>query len=437
VILPVQEDDQLATEQAQLCPTCGYLHPVPDGVGPDRCERCDATLSLPLAPLFRLQNVSTKRREKINSDEEERRRMGYQVQTGIRFAEHGGRPSCRTATVEVDGEGLARLTYGQAATLWRINLGENRRRNRDQFGFVLDVERGYWARSEQAGDDEDEADPLTARTVRVIPYVEDRRNALLFQFEEVQAPEVVASLQAALKTAIQVQYQLEDGELAVEPLPTRDERRQILLYESAEGGAGVLRRLVDDPSALGRVAREALRVCHFNPDTGEDERKGPQAREDCEAACYDCLMSYSNQPDHVILDRKAARPFLERLASAHVASAPAELTRAEHLERLNRLAGSDLERDWLRHLDACDHRLPTGAQELVERARTRPDFVYTEHHAVIYIDGPIHDYPERHQRDTVQQELLEDLGYSVIRFGHQDDWAGIVARYPHIFWRRG
>ena len=33
------------------------------------------------------------------ADEEERRRMGYQVQTGVRFAELAGRPSCRTATV--------------------------------------------------------------------------------------------------------------------------------------------------------------------------------------------------------------------------------------------------------------------------------------------------------------------------------------------------
>lgn len=47
---------------------------------------------------------------------------------------------------------------------------------------------------------------MAPRTARMIPYVEDRRNALLFRFEETQAPEVVASLQAALKTAIQVQF---------------------------------------------------------------------------------------------------------------------------------------------------------------------------------------------------------------------------------------
>ena len=212
---------------------------------------------------------------------------------------------------------------------------------------------------------------------------------------------------------------------------------QILFYESAEGGAGVLRRLVDDPDALRKVAREALRICHFDPKTGEDRRRGPQAREDCEAACYDCLMSYSNQPDHALLDRQAARPFLRRLAAARVSSAPVDLTRTEHLERLFRLAGSELERNWLRHLDGSDHRLPTAAQELVERAGTRPDFVYSEHHAAVYVDGPIHDYPDRQGRDVVQQDRLEDLGYTVIRFGHLDDWAETIARYPHIFGRRG
>ncbi len=44
VILPVEESDRLPTEQIKLCPECGYLHPVPDGAGPDCCERCQALL---------------------------------------------------------------------------------------------------------------------------------------------------------------------------------------------------------------------------------------------------------------------------------------------------------------------------------------------------------------------------------------------------------
>jgi hypothetical protein len=65
---------------------------------------------------------------------------------------------------------VAQLTYGQATTLWRINLGWRRRKQKEQYGFVLDKERGYWARNEQVTDDDQDPDPLSARTARVIPY---------------------------------------------------------------------------------------------------------------------------------------------------------------------------------------------------------------------------------------------------------------------------
>jgi ATP-dependent helicase YprA (DUF1998 family)/very-short-patch-repair endonuclease len=436
VILPIPAagEESVLTNQAKLCPACGYLHPLAGGKVFDICERCGGALDAALDKLFRLQNVSTKRRDKINSDEEERLRLGYEIISGIRFTEHGGRPSYRTAVVERDGDTLARLAYGQAATVWRINLGWTRRKNKSQHGFVLDIERGYWKRNEQL--EEDSEDPMSGRTARVIPYVEDNRNCLLLEPGENLSREVMASLQAALKSAIQVQYQLEDNELAAEPLPDSNNRRLILFYESAEGGAGVLRRLLDDPDAFARVAREALRICHFDPITGEDQHKAPNSPEECEAACYDCLMNYGNQRDHRLLDRKELREHLLGYAQTHMASAPAELPRSVHLEQLLRLAGSELERAWLGFLEQHNYRLPSKAQPLVEKCSTRPDFLYEEQKVAVYIDGVHHQYPERHERDRIQTEAMEDAGYTVIRFGHNDDWEPIIARFPHIFGRR-
>lgn len=435
VILAV-EDGDLLTKKAKLCPNCGYLHPILIGDGVDRCERCNTLISKSLNPLFRLQNVSTKRRDKISSDEEERVRLGYEIRTAIRFSEHSGQASYRVATIEHNGQEIGRFTYGQAATLWRINLGWRRRTDKDKYGFVLDQERGYWEseknESSNSGQDTD-ADNLSQRVIRVIPYVEDRRNSLIFEPTNIKDDAVMASLQSALKTAIQVFYQLEENELAAEPLPERSGRSQILFYESAEGGAGVLRRLLDDPKAFSKVAKEALRICHFDPETAEDKRKAPRAQEECEAACYDCLMSYSNQMEHKLLDRKLIKDFLFDYTQATVKAAPVEKTRSEHLRELKKYCGSNLESQWLDFLEERGLRLPSKAQAYVEVCKTKPDFLYEKEQLAIYIDGPHHEHPDRHKRDTFQTDCMEDRGYIVVRFSLQNDWLKIIEKYPSIF----
>ena len=70
---------------------------------------------------------------------------------------------------------------------------------------------------------------------------------------------------------------------------------------------------------------------------------------------------------------------------------------------------------------------------LVEECHTRPDFMYDQQQTAVYIDGPPHDFPERKDRDRQQTEHMEDYGYTVVRFPHDDDWMSIVQRYPHVF----
>lgn len=434
------EEDALITNEAKLCGFCGYLHPVIGAAGADQCERCGMPLRQTMSRLFRLQNVATKRRDRISSDEEERFRLGYELRTGVRFELSGGQPGHRTAHVfaqvgDQPDQLLATLTYGQAATLWRINLGWTRRKNREQYGFMLDLERGYWVADKQGEAEENDLgdDPVSARQARVIPYVKDRRNCLLFEPGEGWDAGQLASMQAALKTAIQLEFQLEDGELAAEPLPSADAPRVILLYEAAEGGAGVLHRLVDEAGILERVARQALALCHFDPDTGEDHHHALRAKEVCEAACYDCLMSYSNQRDHRLLDRQRIKDVLMALAEGTVSASPVAAPRSEHLQALLNLCDSELERDWLRWLDEQGYRLPSAAQKLVESCHTRPDFLYEDAMTAIYVDGPHHAYAERQVRDQAQTTCMEDMGYTVVRFRERDAWRAIVASNPGVF----
>ena len=143
VILPVGQEEEPITLAAKQCRTCGYVHELKKNeAGPDRCEHCHSIDLHCIDPLLRMHNVSTKRRDRINSDEEERTRMGFELRTGVRFVEVCGRPRYQVAEVAGPEGLLYKLTYGDAATIWSINLGWRRRANKEQFGFVLDMEKG-------------------------------------------------------------------------------------------------------------------------------------------------------------------------------------------------------------------------------------------------------------------------------------------------------
>ena len=439
VILPVpevgaDEEDAMLTRSAKVCDACGYLHPLSASETVDQCQSCGVHLGQALNDLFRLQNVVTKRRDRINSDEEERQRQGYDLRTGIRFSDAGP----VTATAMFGNETVATLRYGHSATIWRINMGWRRRKPTDRPGFALDFERGYWAKRQDDTDDEAEQDPMSGKIRQVVPYVDDTRNALVLDPDGLPASDVermrlMASLQAALKTAIQVTFQLEDSELAVESLPSNLDRRVLMIYEAAEGGAGVLRRMVEDPTALAQVARTALEICHFDPDTGDDLRHAPGAKEDCEAACYDCLLSYGNQPDHRLVDRQLIKHLLQTWAAGTVTEAVGAVSRADQVAALSKQAGSELERKFLRFLDQGGYRLPSRAQVLIAKAGTRPDFVYDDEWLAVYVDGPPHDYPERQERDQQQEAAMKGQGWSVKRLRYDDDWAAVVAERPEVF----
>ena len=90
----------------------------------------------------------------------------------------------------------------------------------------------------------------------------------------------------------------------------------------------MLTRLVSQEKSLAEVARTALQIMHLDvnvttspcPSPPSDLADRPGA--DCVAACYRCLMSYYNQPDHELLDRRDedARAMLLRLACGSTVS---------------------------------------------------------------------------------------------------------------------
>lgn len=432
---------QLPTMEVRICPECGYGH-LDDQAEAERCVSCEAFLTggKRIRNLFQIDQVSTKRAERITSDEEERQRQGYEMLTTLRFAEEGGNVRVETAAFEEGGKTLLELKYGPAATLWRINLGWRRRKEKTIYGFSLDVNTGEWTKDDQAPtDDERDGAPEGKSVQRIAPFVSDTRNVLIARPCLESSAETLTSLQYALKRAIECEFELEDSELAAEPLPERDDQKRILFYEAAEGGAGVLTRLASQPDAVRRLARRALMLCHYQSKSGQ--WSGPEDLDDqgpdCEAGCYRCLLSYYNQPDHNLINRKDPEllALLCRLTRAERVTHSYAHGRDDASQDLLNATGSGLERDWLRFLQERGYNLPDRAQpDLVERFGTRPDFAYSEHQTLVYIDGPHHDRAATRRLDETITQRLEAGGLTVVRFpARREVWEARIREYAWVF----
>jgi hypothetical protein len=192
---------------------------------------------------------------------------------------------------------------------------------------------------------------------------------------------------------------------------------------------------------MRRVAVRALEICHWRSKsggwTGFDDLDNTDT--DCEAGCYRCLLSYSNQPDHERVDRRS-RAVLDLLCC--LTRATAECGSAEGadagdaFEVLLNQCGSGLERAWLTCLRDGGYKLPDRAQLLLSEFSTQPDFAYDDTKALVYVDGPHHQQKAIKAMDENRRRALRDAGYKVVVFTEdQSGWPAILAKYPFIFGR--
>ncbi|MFF7352745.1 protein kinase [Streptomyces filipinensis] len=455
VQLPPDASGELATAEARRCDGCGYHYAVKPGS--DKCTMCGEELRGKRTGLLHLHTVYTTPRERISSDEEERRRAGFRLETSYAFQDHGARKGRLTSHVaDAGGAPVLDLDYGDSATVRITNLGRVRDKEGEPDGYWLDLGDGRWLNDRAAADaiegtgmpvvDEDGNEKR--RKKRVLPFVEDRRNILVVTLEEPLPEPVALSFLYALERGIEAAFELEDSELTAELLPPDDgPRRRMLFTEAAEGGAGVLRRLQHDKDALAEAARTALEICHFDRKTGKD-KGGPAHGEKCARGCYACLLTYANQTHHRQLSRHAARPLLVRLADARTEREDRGESRSERFRRLAPRTENDsptpveadlaalvAQGDLLGWLRAKGYRLPDEAGVLVPEAGACPDLVFRLDgaHLAVFVD--VHGHTADSTRDVEAGYRLEDAGWDVLRFPGDADWDAIVddnAAYFHL-----
>ena len=436
----ISADSTLATVSARVCSACGYGH-MGDEEAPDPnanvCDSCGTRLTDDdrVNHLYRIETVETMPVERISVNDEERQRQGFELQTTYRFLPSSDGVTQKTeATVFSNNTPLATLTYSPAARIWRINRGWRRRRNKNQLGFYINPLSGVWSKQEspveESGENADEEALLErAPNQRIVPFVEDHRNILILKPLRPLTLTAMATLQAALKRGVEQYFQIEEAELVVEPLPNFDNRLALLFYEAAEGGAGVLSRLATEEKVFADVARKALQLLHFNiPDTAithesldaAEERKEDGGRI-CEAGCYQCLLSYFNQPDHGNINRQDqdALTLLVALANGHVRAGNASPQGSTTPD-----GAADILAVWLNTLQARGLRQPDATSVTINNGAATADALYKQARTLVFFANP----PEEIRL------YAQERGHQLLVFPEDaTTWPTIFAERPEIF----
>ena len=413
---------EASLEKGKRC-TCGHI----ETQGP-RCRACGKDLSAVVAEVRLMPPpvVLGLSKRRISSEEEERTRLGYEVEWDWRPKD--------PRRLQADA---LRLLYEHNAEVVALNKGprawflDEEEDHPLHGGFVLckrcrrfllsekELEEHPWrenrpGRCTMGGSESDLLHNLLiqARAESDVLALEVPRPS------ELDGPAVEAfykSLLAAFRKAALITLELADDELYgfLQPTPEPRLPYRVVLVEGQEGGLGALAALADWPGEEKRhpfheLVEVALRLMHVE-------------EEGCEKACYDCLMDYSNQWDHPFLDRTLVLPFFHKLKGLEFKPAEKDPT---HLDELLAQCESDLERRWLLEAQQRSVPLPQRAQHTVALGETftRFDFYYDQGLG-IYVDGPPHLEEERRQKDQQLRTQLTLMGVPFLVFREGEDWA--------------
>jgi hypothetical protein len=412
---------ELATVSARICASCGAAHFRDDVNG---CHACGTPLAgaQVINRLYRIENVDTWPTVRITANDEDRQRQAFELQTVFQWAVRKGRTDTRAVHAADAAGDILTLRYGPGATITRINKGLRRRKDRGVFGYHINPRTGHWAKGED--DEPENPDPDSTPPQRIVPYVQDQKNALHLMPAQPVELRTLVTIQHALTRGIEAAYQLEEGEILAEPLPDAKDRRGLLLYEATEGGAGVLTRLVHEPDALARVALEALRIMHLDVPADPTQLPPADALSDvegteCVAGCYRCLLSYYNQPDHEAIDRRdlAAREILVRLARVSTTMADSAGQEPENI-----LTGD--EQGW-------EAKWRAAAADALKGAPAPVRSVVGDH-AVLQWTGDLVAIALPDTPRELQHEW-EERGYTFVRFaGDTGTWPQTFARLARL-----
>lgn len=403
------------TRELLICPACQAAY-MDEDAKRSLCHCGEDLRGVHTLQVLPLPDMFAQSRERITADEEERMRLGYAINSHYR---RGGR--VMQFAVTAGGTEPLRVSYEHNGRILAVNSGSRQaQRQGEPDGFTLCTKCHRWLMSENAA--EEHLGRGGKRPCRQGARPQDLLRGLHL-FTDIQtdvlvieapvpdeiapdrAQEFYTTLRHALSQAVAVTLNLDQNELGgfLAPDPSDPARMRIILHETAVGGAGALASLTKEPRLRQVIARARELLHEGDPEGG------------CQKACYDCLLSFYNQPDHEFIDRNLVLPFLRSLEGLTIE--PVEMTPGgPTLEQLEAQCQSDFEREVLHAIANAGLPLPDEAQKTIyeeDEPIAIADFYY-EPRVLVFVDGSPHyrDYVEA--ADESKRRRLKAKGYRIV-----------------------
>jgi hypothetical protein len=407
-------------QQVALCRVCGRYYTGDEARTVTQCrcgapieerDRYKAALAIP--------DGFAQSRDRVGADTEERLRQGYNVETRFRM------PAVGVLTSDGDADGVSfHVSYLHHADLMQVNTGL--RASKDRRGFRLCQKCRLWnPPDDHYTSDRSTCQPEDENLVEEVVVIAEASHDMLVL--DVDAPADFAdnhatleqygwSLLYALQAGISTRFGIDQSEIGGHLFahPDRpDAGVRILIFETDEGGVGILKR-VPDPAVWPEICRRSLEVLHVLDDGGEE----PDA---CEKSCYECLRSFYNQWHHENLDRKLVLPFLTAGASGTITFTPVAQIADWALVLGADQWDSDTEQQIAQAIQQAGLPAPTAIHKLIpaEEPVAEADLYYDADGAriAVMLDGSFHTDRTQRAVDEDKRNKLRALGYTVVIVG--------------------
>ena len=418
---PRTEQHKPVREHIFICPNCTAVFRGQQATTMSACPKCGESFTglHPNPNGIQMPDMHSIKRTRITSDEEERLRLGYELSTHYQA-------KTPTECVKIIGSNIEiTLDYEHNGNIIHINRGTRKNENDGQEGgFVLCSACNRWLFGEtniqkHLGDGEGQCsknadeDAIIRGIWLFTVGTHDVAVLKLPLPENTEPEEFYTTFKEALIRGMQIALNLDESEVGGLVVSEENENSwKIILFERAEGGTGAIKALMDS-YRFEEIIKRTREILH------ESDAEG------CNSACYECLLSFYNQREHELLDRKLVLPVFRDL----------ETVRIEHIEAqdiqdvmqvLLSQCGSSFERTVLEKLSNEGIPLPNAAQKIVydgDIPIAKPDFFYEIQNIAVFVDGPPHERDYVQRDDEVKRNKLREMGYRVfeIRYDNVDE----------------